>query len=338
MHCRKITLVTLSFLSFLLVVIAQDSNDSNNAPLLNSDQVESVVKDSIYQSDGGAYQSAASGYQSGSGGVAYQSSGSEYQSSGSDSTSDDLNQSTKAEGNGSLHETIDKNSSTVALFPPPPTPESTNIPKVEDLSKKTGLESQPISKSEQESNFWSISLLIILLAVLVIKVILSQGEIKRLNLRVDDLSSGLSTLDQKTWGRLTSTLEKIQSDSEGKASVTLSASKGKAEKSHALQLAVFNEIERIEARLTKYDESDKNRKPMMKALERLEETLSELGYEREKLVGAKYVEGKNYEARFIPSKDPAHETPTITRVYKPSILLNGKLIQPGEVEVSEYKE
>jgi hypothetical protein len=100
-------------------------------------------------------------------------------------------------------------------------------------------------------------------------------------------------------------------------------------------LAVFNEIERIEARLTKYDESDKNRKPMMKALERLEETLSELGYEREKLIGAKYVEGKNYEARFIPSKDPVHETPTITRVYKPSIFHNDKLIQRGEVEVSE---
>lgn len=201
--------------------------------------------------------------------------------------------------------------------------------------KKSCSDCKQSSSTAQGTNYWSLSLLIILLAVLVIKLILSHGEIKRLNLRVDDLSSGLSTLDQKTWGRLTSTLEKIQSDDEGKASVSLSTSKAKAEKPHALQLAVFNEIERIEARLTKYDEADKNRKPMMKALERLEETLSELGYEREKLVGAKYVEGKNYKPRFIPSKDPAHETPTITRVYKPSIFHNDKLIQQGEVEVSE---
>ena len=192
------------------------------------------------------------------------------------------------------------------------------------------------SLSEELNSFdWKGLLLITLCAAIVIKLIFSQSEIRHLRSKTDNLSTVLSTLDQKTWEKLTSTLEKIQSDDEGKASVSLSVSKSKAEKPHALQLAVFNEIERIEARLTKYDESDKNRKPMMKALERLEETLSELGYEREKLVGAKYVEGKNYEARFIPSKDPVHETPTITRVYKPSIFHNDKLIQRGEVEVSE---
>ncbi len=192
------------------------------------------------------------------------------------------------------------------------------------------------SLSEELNSFdWKGFLLITLCAAIVIKLIFSQSEIRHLRSKTDNLSTALSTLDQKTWEKLTSTLEKIQSDDEGKASVSLSASKSKEEKPHTLQLAVFNEIERIEARLTKYDESDKNRKPMMKALERLEETLSELGYEREKLIGAKYVEGKNYEARFIPSKDPAHETPTITRVYKPSIFHNDKLIQRGEVEVSE---
>ena len=45
--------------------------------------------------------------------------------------------------------------------------------------------------------------------------------------------------------------------------------------------SVFAEVERIEARLAKYDENDKNKKPMLKALERLENTLSELGYEGE---------------------------------------------------------
>lgn len=180
------------------------------------------------------------------------------------------------------------------------------------------------SLGEELNSFdWKGFLLITLCAAIVIKLIFSQSEIRHLRSKTDNLSTALSSLDQKNCEKLTSTLEK------------LSASKAKVEKPHTLQLAVFNEIERIEARLTKYDESDKNRKPMMKALERLEETLAELGYEREKLVGAKYVEGKNYEARFIPSKDPAHETPTITRVYKPSIFHNDKLIQRGEVEVSE---
>ena len=194
------------------------------------------------------------------------------------------------------------------------------------------------SLSEPSENAWTVILLIFLLGVLVIKVILSQAEIKRLSSLVDRLSSKVTDIDKSTWGKLASSLEKINSEASSGTKQPTPVIQTQSISSDALPLSVFAEIERMEARLTKYDESDKNRKPMMKALERLEETLSELGYEREKLVGAKYVEGKNYEVRFIPSKDPSHKTPTITRVYKSSILLGGKIIQPGGVEVSEFRE
>ena len=166
-----------------------------------------------------------------------------------------------------------------------------------------------------------------------LKVILSQGEIRHLNLRIDELGDKLDSLDKDTWKKLVSGLQEI---SASEAIQGPSAeNKDENRNQDGLALAVFGEIERIEARLAKYDEDDKNRKPMQKALERLEETLSELGYEREKLVGKKYVQGKTYEARFVPSKNPDHSTPTITRVYKPMILFKGELIQHAEVEVSE---
>ncbi|MBT5715386.1 MAG: hypothetical protein HOI70_00575, partial [Opitutae bacterium] len=189
---------------------------------------------------------------------------------------------------------------------------------------------------ELNSFDWTSFLLITLSTVLVVKIILSQGEIKNLTSQLDLVSGKVS--DDQTWQKIISNLEQIVFSSKAQTTQSSQITTGKDEKNHSLQLAVFGEIERLEARLAKYDESDKNRKPMMKALERLEEKLSEIDYEREKLVGGKYIEGKNYEARFIPSKDPKHQTPTITRVYKPSIFHNGKLIQRGEVEVSEFKE
>ena len=77
-----------------------------------------------------------------------------------------------------------------------------------------------------------------------------------------------------------------------------------SEPDHSLPFVVFAEIERMSFRVETYGEEDKNKKPLLKALQRLEEKLEEAGYERERLLGAYYIQGKTYQARFVPSKDP----------------------------------
>jgi hypothetical protein len=105
---------------------------------------------------------------------------------------------------------------------------------------------------------------------------------------------------------------------------------------HSLPLSVFTEIERMEARLIKLDDSDKNKKPMSKALERLEKKLTGMQYERIPYLGKPYKEGMVCEVRsFITSNDPLHKIPTITRVIKPYISYCGEKIQTAEIEVSE---
>ena len=111
-----------------------------------------------------------------------------------------------------------------------------------------------------------------------------------------------------------------------------------SEPDHSLPFVVFAEIERMSFRVETYGEEDKNKKPLLKALQRLEEKLEEAGYERERLLGAYYIQGKTYQARFVPSKDPKHKTPTITRIFRPGIKYEGKLIQAAEVEVSEFQD
>ena len=108
------------------------------------------------------------------------------------------------------------------------------------------------------------------------------------------------------------------------------------DKDHSLPLSVFTEIERMEARLVKLDDSDKNKKPLSKALERLEKKLTGMQYERIQYLGKPYKEGMVCEVRsFITSNDPLHKIPTITRVIKPYISYCGKPIQTAEIEVSE---
>ena len=102
-----------------------------------------------------------------------------------------------------------------------------------------------------------------------------------------------------------------------------------------MPLSVFTEIERMESRLVKLEDSDKNKKPLSKALERLEKKLTGLKYERIPYLGKPYKEGMVCEARFIPSNDPVHKVPTITRVIKPYISYCGEKIQTAEIEVSE---
>ena len=76
---------------------------------------------------------------------------------------------------------------------------------------------------------------------------------------------------------------------------------------------------------------------MNKALERLQRKLSELGYERIELLGKPYKKGTTCDARFIPSDDDAYLTPVITRVIKPHVNFQGKLVQIPEVEVTLHE-
>lgn len=106
---------------------------------------------------------------------------------------------------------------------------------------------------------------------------------------------------------------------------------------HSFPISVFVEIERMLFRLRKYDDSDPNKKPMSKALERLQRKLSELGYERIELLGKPYKKGTTCDARFIPSDNDAYLKPLITRVIKPHVNFEGKLVQIPEVEVTLHE-
>lgn len=108
-----------------------------------------------------------------------------------------------------------------------------------------------------------------------------------------------------------------------------------AEVDHSLALRVADEIIRIEANLARMDSSIKGYKQLQKAVERILDNFKAKGYEIENMLGQKYTDGMKLTANFVNDDDLPEGTQVITKVIKPQIRYNGKLIQAAEVTVSQ---
>jgi hypothetical protein len=99
-------------------------------------------------------------------------------------------------------------------------------------------------------------------------------------------------------------------------------------------LQVAAEIHRMEKRLSVFPDDVKGVKPLVKALERLNEGLREKDYEIVDLVGTKYVEGMTVQPTFVLDDSLEVGEQTITKVIKPQVNYKNKIIEIAQVEVS----
>lgn len=106
------------------------------------------------------------------------------------------------------------------------------------------------------------------------------------------------------------------------------------EADHTLPLQVASEIHRMQKRLASFPEGIKGVKPLAKALERLQESLHDQSYEIVDLLGSDYDDGMTLQASFVRDDSVPSGESKITRVIKPQVNYQDKLIQVGEVEVS----
>ena len=212
---------------------------------------------------------------------------------------------------------------------------------VKENAQKFDAETQNIDQKINDEIDWLSWVLGAFGLVFVIRFLISHNELKKnregINQMAHEVEAMKGDIDQnlleqgKSTEEFLALLNAVQPQDTSSSSEPTTSS----DTDHSLPLSVFTEIERMEARLVKLDDSDKNKKPLSKALERLEKKLTGLKYERISYLGKPYKEGMVCEARFIPSNDPLHKVPTITRVIKPYISYCGEKIQTAEIEVSE---
>jgi len=194
--------------------------------------------------------------------------------------------------------------------------------RISTLDQRTGLH-------------WTLTLLLVglllgllILAYLGLKGLLSK-RVGAVGAKMDELNADVQAKLVKVDTDFITALEKLV---EAKP---LAPSPMAAEPDHSLALKVADEITRIEQNLAQMDPAVKGHKQLTAAVKRMNENLVAAGYQVPELLGKPYDEGMKVTAAFVPDENLEKDVRIITRVFKPTVLFSGKMIQAGDIQVSQ---
>ena len=103
---------------------------------------------------------------------------------------------------------------------------------------------------------------------------------------------------------------------------------------HSLVLKVADRLTAMETNLYRMDEKTKGIKFLKKSVKSIKENYMAKGYEIVEMLGQEYKEGLNVTANFIPNSEIETGNRIITRIVKPQVNYNNKMIQAAQIEVS----
>lgn len=107
------------------------------------------------------------------------------------------------------------------------------------------------------------------------------------------------------------------------------------EPDHSLALRIADEINRIEKNLAAMDPAMRGHKQLSAAVRRMKDIFMANGYELVEMLNRKYDDGMKVIANFKPDDSLQSEEQIITRIIKPQVNFNGKMIQAAQIEVSQ---
>jgi hypothetical protein len=107
------------------------------------------------------------------------------------------------------------------------------------------------------------------------------------------------------------------------------------EPDHSLALKLADEITLMERNISHMNQDTKGLKPLIRALERLKDNLISKRYELVELLGKPYIEGMRITIiSSIPDENMDKGKDIITKIIKPQVNYNDRMIQMAQVEVS----
>ena len=109
----------------------------------------------------------------------------------------------------------------------------------------------------------------------------------------------------------------------------------KAEPDHSLALKVADELTLIERNISLMDASTKGLKQLSRSVDKIKDNLTANGYEIPILLGKPFNQGmKIVPVSTIPDESLDSGVEIISKVIKPQVNYNDKMIQPAQIEVS----
>ena len=103
---------------------------------------------------------------------------------------------------------------------------------------------------------------------------------------------------------------------------------------HTLALKVADEIIRMQKNIAIMPEETKGLKQLSRAIQRIQDSFKVNGYEIVEMLGKSYNEGMKSVASFVTDENLKKGDQIITRIIKPQVNFNGKMVQSAQIEVS----
>lgn len=153
---------------------------------------------------------------------------------------------------------------------------------------------------------------------------------------IDQLSKTKSSIEEslvKEFGKQTDLMEThLKIIEQQKNAIPTNSN---AEPDHSLALKVADEITLIERNVNLMDSKTKGLKQLVASVSKLKDNLAANGYEMPELLGKQFHQGmKVIVASSIPDESLDKGSEVITKIIKPQVNFNDKMIQTAQIEVS----
>ena len=208
--------------------------------------------------------------------------------------------------------------------------------KISTTESTTNQKITAVDQSVSKSTLYSIIgvLLAILISGILYFLLSKRQKVDRTDL-IDKLSKTKSSLEEgliKEFGKQTELLETQINMIEGQKTNTSAPA---AEIDHTLALRVADEITLIERNISLMDSSVKGLKQLSRSVSKLRDNLLANGYEIPELLGKKFDSGmKLTVVSSIPDDNLQKDEEIISKIIKPQVNYQEKMIQSAQIEVS----
>jgi hypothetical protein len=206
--------------------------------------------------------------------------------------------------------------------------------KISQTEQSTQTQIAGVTKSIDKKSLFAIigGVLLLLLSVALFVWLWKRQKSNSANI-IGQLEKTKSTIDEKLVAEFVKNAETMESLLNTLQKLPVSADEGKPDHSLALKLA--DEITLMERNISLMDAGTKGLKQLNRSIGKLKDNLAANGYEIPELLGKPYNEGmKAIITNTIQDENLEKGIELITKIIKPQVNYQDKMIQAAEIEVS----
>ncbi|MCD8290375.1 MAG: hypothetical protein LUC91_02610 [Prevotella sp.] len=207
----------------------------------------------------------------------------------------------------------------------------------ENLHQKIAETGDSVKSDLNARTVWFIVIAVLIVIILILVAVVLSMRLKKETSSIAEVRKAQDTL-QSAQAKLQE--ESVQLDNKliellDRQMTTSGGNQSGAETDHSLALKVADEVARIETNLLHMDPSVKGYKQLQRAVRHIKDNFVANGYEIVDMLGKQYNGGMKAIANFVTDENLKDGQQIITKVIKPQVNYNQRMIQSAEIEVSQ---